>query len=193
MATAIRFLLAKPAYRFRSRALTAKSWSYSIYASGCLASAPRKSSPAAAFVPFTKPSFPEHHHAFFDDSDIDSAASITQQAFAKNCSACEETLHMWTEAYGSEAGNMALRALPIRRGLCRRRHRLEDSRKIKRRNISSALSATKPNSPTNSLEFPFPRVESRMRRFWAPPMRRLQLQCSVKFETGPFRSNALPP
>jgi glucokinase len=57
--------------------------------------------------------FPEHHHAFFDDSDIDSAASITQQAFAKDCSACEETLHMWTEAYGSEAGNMALRSLPF--------------------------------------------------------------------------------
>ena len=45
--------------------------------------------------------------------DIDSAASITQQAFSKDCSACEETLHMWTEAYGSEAGNMALRALPF--------------------------------------------------------------------------------
>lgn len=57
--------------------------------------------------------FPEHHHPFFDDSDIDSAASITEQAFAKNCPACEETLHMWTEAYGSEAGNMALRALPF--------------------------------------------------------------------------------
>ena len=57
--------------------------------------------------------FPEHHHPFFDDPDIDAAANITQQAFAKNCSACEETLHMWTEAYGSEAGNMALRALPF--------------------------------------------------------------------------------
>jgi glucokinase len=57
--------------------------------------------------------FPEHHHPFFDDLDLDSAACITQQAFAKDCSACEETLHMWTEAYGSEAGNMALRALPF--------------------------------------------------------------------------------
>ncbi|MGH9516661.1 MAG: glucokinase [Terriglobales bacterium] len=57
--------------------------------------------------------FPEEHHPFFDDPDIDSAASITQQAFAKDCSACEETLHMWTEAYGSEAGNMALRCLPF--------------------------------------------------------------------------------
>jgi glucokinase len=57
--------------------------------------------------------FPEVHHAFFDDPAIDAAANITQQAFAKSCAACEETLHMWTEAYGSEAGNMALRALPF--------------------------------------------------------------------------------
>jgi glucokinase len=57
--------------------------------------------------------FPDEQHAFFDDPEIDSAASITQQAFAKDCSACEETLHMWTEAYGSEAGNMALRCLPF--------------------------------------------------------------------------------
>jgi glucokinase len=57
--------------------------------------------------------FPEVHHAFFDDPAIDAAAKITQQAFAKSCAACEETLHMWTEAYGSEAGNMALRTLPF--------------------------------------------------------------------------------
>jgi glucokinase len=57
--------------------------------------------------------FPEAHHAFFDDPAVDSAAKITQQAFAKSCSACEETLHMWVQAYGSEAGNMALRALPF--------------------------------------------------------------------------------
>jgi glucokinase len=57
--------------------------------------------------------FPEAHHAFFDDPAVDAAAKITQQAFARTCAACEETLHMWTEAYGSEAGNMALRALPF--------------------------------------------------------------------------------
>ena len=57
--------------------------------------------------------FPDQHHAFFDDPEIDSAAGITRQAFSKDCSACQETLHMWTEAYGSEAGNMALRALPF--------------------------------------------------------------------------------
>jgi glucokinase len=57
--------------------------------------------------------FPEAQHAFFDDPTVDAAANITQQAFARTCAACEETLHMWTEAYGSEAGNMALRALPF--------------------------------------------------------------------------------
>ncbi|HLJ41458.1 MAG TPA: glucokinase [Candidatus Acidoferrales bacterium] len=57
--------------------------------------------------------FPEHHHPFFDNPDVDSAASITQQGFSRDCAACEETLHMWTEAYGSEAGNMALRSLPF--------------------------------------------------------------------------------
>src|SRR5438270_5430633 len=57
--------------------------------------------------------FPEVQHSFFHDPTQDAAANITQQAFAKTCSACEESLHMWTEAYGSEAGNMALRALPF--------------------------------------------------------------------------------
>ena len=57
--------------------------------------------------------FPETHHRFFDDASSDAAANITQQAFAKTCPACEETLHIWTQAYGSEAGNMALRTLPF--------------------------------------------------------------------------------
>jgi len=55
--------------------------------------------------------FPEAHHAFFDDPSVDAAPRITQQAFAKACPACEEALHIWTQAFGSEAGNMALRAL----------------------------------------------------------------------------------
>jgi glucokinase len=57
--------------------------------------------------------FPEASHDFFEKPEIDAAAKITQQAFAKTCRACEETLDMWTEAYGSEAGNMALRVLPF--------------------------------------------------------------------------------
>lgn len=57
--------------------------------------------------------FPGVHHPFFDEQGVDPAAKITQQAFAGTCSACEETLHIWMEAYGAEAGNMALRVLPF--------------------------------------------------------------------------------
>jgi len=56
--------------------------------------------------------FPEVQHPFFDDPSLDAAANITRQAFGKTCAACERTLHIWTRAYGSEAGNMALRSLP---------------------------------------------------------------------------------
>jgi glucokinase len=57
--------------------------------------------------------FPGVHHAFFDEEGVDPAARITQQAFAGSCTACEETLSIWMEAYGAEAGNMALRVLPF--------------------------------------------------------------------------------
>jgi len=57
--------------------------------------------------------FPDVHHAFFEDPAVDTAAHITQQAFAGSCAACVETLQIWTEAYGAEAGNMALRILPF--------------------------------------------------------------------------------
>jgi glucokinase len=57
--------------------------------------------------------FPGVHHFFFDDPAADAAAKITQQAFAGSCPACLETLQIWTEAYGAEAGNMALRILPF--------------------------------------------------------------------------------
>jgi glucokinase len=57
--------------------------------------------------------FPGVQHAFFDEPGVDAAAIITQQAFAGSCAACVETLQIWTEAYGAEAGNMALRILPF--------------------------------------------------------------------------------
>lgn len=63
------------------------------------------------FVAIHRHLFPEAQHAFLDDPAIDAAPLITRQAFAKSCPACEETLHIWTQAYGSEAGNMALRGL----------------------------------------------------------------------------------
>jgi glucokinase len=57
--------------------------------------------------------FPGVHHSFFDEPGVDPAAKITQQAFAESCPACMETLQIWMEAYGAEAGNMALRILPF--------------------------------------------------------------------------------
>ena len=57
--------------------------------------------------------FPGVQHAFFDEPGVDAAAMITQQALAESCTACVETLQIWTEAYGAEAGNMALRVLPF--------------------------------------------------------------------------------
>jgi len=57
--------------------------------------------------------FPGVQHAWFDDLSIDPAAKITQQALEGVCSACVETLQIWTEAYAAEAGNMALRVLPF--------------------------------------------------------------------------------
>lgn len=57
--------------------------------------------------------FPEVYHPFFDEQGVDPAAKITHQALNGSCPACEETLHIWMEAYGAEAGNMALRVLPF--------------------------------------------------------------------------------
>lgn len=57
--------------------------------------------------------FPGVQHSFFDEPGVDAAAKITQQARAGSCQACAETLQIWTEAYGAEAGNMALRILPF--------------------------------------------------------------------------------
>ena len=57
--------------------------------------------------------FPDVHHSSFDKSGVDPAATITEQALAGSCSACVETLQIWIEAYGGEAGNMALRILPF--------------------------------------------------------------------------------
>ncbi len=57
--------------------------------------------------------FPEVEHSWFDDPQVDAAARITHQGLAGECHACSETLQIWTEAYGAEAGNMALRILPF--------------------------------------------------------------------------------
>jgi glucokinase len=57
--------------------------------------------------------FPDSSHDFFNESGSDVPAAITQQGLTGACDACEETIRIWIEAYGSEAGNMALRVLPF--------------------------------------------------------------------------------
>jgi len=54
---------------------------------------------------------PGVRHPSFEGVGIDSAREISENACAHSCRVCVETLDLWTEAYGSEAGNLALRAL----------------------------------------------------------------------------------
>jgi glucokinase len=56
---------------------------------------------------------PSLRHPSFDVPEEDAAREITQQGLAQSCSVCVETLRVWTEAYGAEAGNMALRTLAL--------------------------------------------------------------------------------
>jgi glucokinase len=49
--------------------------------------------------------------AGIDPSDSSSPAAITTAALEKRCAGCEETLDMFIEAYGAEAGNLALRSV----------------------------------------------------------------------------------
>jgi len=50
-------------------------------------------------------------HASFDSPDGDSAREITQRALEQSCPVCVESLTLWIETYGAEAGNMALRTV----------------------------------------------------------------------------------
>ncbi len=50
-------------------------------------------------------------HPSFDHSPGDVAREITQNALAGSCPVCVEAVDLWVSAYGSEAGNLALRAL----------------------------------------------------------------------------------
>jgi glucokinase len=49
--------------------------------------------------------------ADIDLQDADAPAHISAAALAKRCGGCVETLDMFVEAYGAEAGNMALRTV----------------------------------------------------------------------------------
>ncbi len=56
---------------------------------------------------------PEVRHAVFDDPDADPAPFITKSALDHTCPICVDTLDMWVSAYGSEAGNLALKVLAL--------------------------------------------------------------------------------
>ena len=54
---------------------------------------------------------PSVRHSTFTGAPADSAQEITQNALEGACPVCVETLDLWTEAFGAEAGNLALRSL----------------------------------------------------------------------------------
>ncbi|MFZ0039274.1 MAG: glucokinase [Candidatus Acidiferrales bacterium] len=54
---------------------------------------------------------PAIRHSTFDQRAEASAHEITEMALARSCPVCVDTLNMWAEAYGAEAGNLALRVL----------------------------------------------------------------------------------
>jgi glucokinase len=53
------------------------------------------------------------HPSFEAAFDGDAASEITQLAMAQTCPVCATTVEMWTEMYGAEAGNLALRTMAI--------------------------------------------------------------------------------
>jgi len=56
---------------------------------------------------------PSVKHPSFADPDADPAPEITQNALKKTCPVCVETLDLWTDIYGAEAGNLALKVLSL--------------------------------------------------------------------------------
>lgn len=56
---------------------------------------------------------PSVRHPGFDDGGIDPAPEITRLGLSGECRVCAATLDLWTEIYGSEAGNLALRSVAL--------------------------------------------------------------------------------
>jgi glucokinase len=54
---------------------------------------------------------PTVSHDSFEELAGDSAREITQNAIARTCPVCVQTLDLWIDSFGSEAGNLALRVL----------------------------------------------------------------------------------
>jgi glucokinase len=47
----------------------------------------------------------------FDEPGIDAAPGITERGLSGECRGCAATLELWVDIYGSEAGNLAVRAM----------------------------------------------------------------------------------
>jgi len=56
---------------------------------------------------------PTVKHPSFADPDADPAPEITQNGLNKTCPVCVETIDLWTDIYGAEAGNLALKMLAL--------------------------------------------------------------------------------
>lgn len=54
---------------------------------------------------------PAVRHATFEEPDVASACEITHNALDESCAVCVEVLDWWIDAFGAEAGNLALRVL----------------------------------------------------------------------------------
>jgi glucokinase len=54
---------------------------------------------------------PAVRHPGFDNGSVDPAPEITEKGLTGECPVCVATLDFWVEIYGSEAGNLALRAV----------------------------------------------------------------------------------
>ncbi len=54
---------------------------------------------------------PTTRHPSFDDPAADPAREITRQGLEGTCHVCVDTLELWVEIYGSEAGNLAVRSV----------------------------------------------------------------------------------
>ena len=50
-------------------------------------------------------------HASFDGPEEDAAPEITRLGLAGQCAVCVQTLDLWVDMYGAEAGNLALKVL----------------------------------------------------------------------------------
>jgi glucokinase len=56
---------------------------------------------------------PSVKHPIFEDPDADPAPFITKSGLDRSCPVCVETLDLWANIYGAEAGNLALKVLAL--------------------------------------------------------------------------------